>query len=341
MWTKQEAEDYISGKKSYEDLESKGTSQPGTSEESSPVDNVESTGVGTATADKASEPVVEDKSAEPDKTEGPEKTGSDVVGDEHKQTTKKEYTALEKQRYAWKKQKEKQRALRESLAAKQSEIDKLTEKLKKYEALTVEDFKGDVNAYVDYRLGIRDDNAKINQLSREMKEAQTNYDNSEMEEINRLRVLENFPDEKDRTQYMALVWKAENGFNKMHPEYEFASFSDFIASEEDHTILDYIQDSDNAPKLIRHFIFKPEQAEQIMYMRSPDNKRYKLRQIEENILRSESEGAQSAANNTKSQTKSLPETGKIVANDHGSDGIDWSKPMSKRDAENYIKNHRR
>lgn len=339
MWTKTEANAYLNGSKSYEDLEAKETSQPTDVEKSSPVENVDSSGANATVSETSNVNPVEneEKSTNSNIDNSPEKTN---VNDENNEVKKEKhsYTAIEKQRHAWKKQKEKQRALKESLAAKQNEIDKLTERLKKYENLTVDDFKGDVNAYIDYRLGMRDDTNKVDALKKEISDTETNFNNQELEELNRQRVLDCFPNEQDRTQYMGLVWKAENNFRQMHPELDFDKFSDFIASEEDHTILNYIQDSDNAPKLIRHFIFKPEMAERIMYMRNPYNKIAELRNIEDNILRSE-QNTQSPVVQPK-PIKELPSTGKVVENGNLSNGIDYNKPWSKRDAENYIKNHR-
>ena len=136
-----------------------------------------------------------------------------------------------------------------------------------------------------------------------------------------------------------LVADAEQNFGTKHPEYGYNKFSEFLMSEDDKTILTYLQDSDNSPKLIRHFIMKPEAADRIMRMKNPFNKMFELKSLENRMLQMEKVRA---AKETKPLApppvkKELPDTGKIIQNSNINPGFELKQGMSEADAIKYFK----
>lgn len=330
--TKQEAESIIKGEKSFDQVFEAQTSQPEANETVEPVENTEPTATETDNVDTSNQSGTEEEtSVSSDKVDEPEK-----LKDDAKNTKVKKYSQIEKQRHAFAKEKDRRREVEARLSAKQKEIEELQEKLKKYEGLKLEHFNGDNEAYTDYKIDQRMNSERVSRLQSEYNQEQMAMQAEEAQKIAEYRLQTNFPEEESRNKYQSLIQQAETDYASMHPEIGYEKFSDFLLSEQDRTVIQFLQDSDNSPKLIRHFIHKPEAALRIMQMRNPYNKIVELKQLENRML--QYERVQASKQKTVQPKRELPNTGKVVTTSTINNGVDWSKPFSKQDAVNYFKN---
>lgn len=234
-----------------------------------------------------------------------------------KTSSKKRYSKEERQKHAFKLQRDK---LKES----QNRIKELEEKLSKYDGLTKDKFEKE-DDYIDYKVDMSSDKRELERLKQERIQQQIEY----AKDVSEQRILDNFSDSQEQEEYRKLLNIATHNFSALHPEYGIDNFADLIA--EDKTVLEYLADSDNAPRLIRHFIAKPESLLKIMRMTSPLNKHAALDKMEQamvNYFRTK---------NVK--VKPLQSTGRVVNNriNNTSDTDKWNKKWSAQDALNYIK----
>lgn len=230
---------------------------------------------------------------------------------------KKSYSKEERQKHAFKLQRDK---LKES----QNRIKELEEKLSKYDGLSKDKFEKE-DDYIDYKVDMSSDKRELERLKQERIQQQIEY----AKDISEQRILDNFSDSQEQEEYRKLLNIATHNFSALHPEYGIDNFADLIA--EDKTVLEYLADSDNSPRLIRHFIAKPESLLKIMRMTSPLNKHAALDKMEQamvNYFRTK---------NVK--VKPLQSTGRVVNNriNNTSDTDKWNKKWSAQDALNYIK----
>ena len=233
-----------------------------------------------------------------------------------KNSSKKRYTKEERQKHAFKLQRDK---LKES----QNRIKELEEKLSKYDGLDKDKFDSE-DKYIDYKIDMKSDKRELERLKQERIQQQIEY----AKDISEQRILDNFSDSQEQEEYRKLLNIATHNFSALHPEYGIDNFADLIA--EDKTVLEYLADSDNSPRLIRHFIAKPESLLKIMRMTSPLNKHAALDKMEQamvNYFRTK---------NVK--VKPLQSTGRVVNNriNNTSDTDKWNKKWSAQDALNYI-----
>ena len=267
--------------------------------------------------DIASQDSVEEKKAsdsDNDSADADDKSSDNKV---KKNSSKKRYTKEERQKHAFKLQRDK---LKES----QNRIKELEEKLSKYDGLTKDKFEKE-DDYIDYKVDMSSDKRELERLKQERIQQQIEY----AKDISEQRILDNFSDSQEQEEYRKLLNIATHNFSALHPEYGIDNFADLIA--EDKTVLEYLADSDNSPRLIRHFIAKPESLLKIMRMTSPLNKHAALDKMEQamvNYFRTK---------NVK--VKPLQSTGRVVNNriNNTSDTDKWNKKWSAQDALNYIK----
>lgn len=350
MWSKSDAEKYMSGTKTFDELESNASQ---TVEESpSPVENTdsaESVDTDTAPTSKDETPVPqEEKSVEAvEESDNLEKVESDIDSNDQdkelenqnasKGKKKKSYTKDQQIKYSFIKEKQKRKDVENRLAEKQKEIDQLKAELEKYAGLKKEHFKDDEDAYIDYKVEQRLGNERLQMLQQNQEAERQRIMEEEARDNANRRLVECYPDEADREQYNSLITIAENNFESLHPNIGFNKFSDLLLAEEDRTVLKYLQDSDNSPKLIKHFIYKPESVMKIMNMRNPYNKVAELRMLESRMLQHERLSVNKAKLN-KPEEKKLKDTGKVIVNGNMNNTIDYSRPWTKKQAEEYIKN---
>lgn len=235
-----------------------------------------------------------------------------------KPTSKKRYSKEERQKHAFKLQRDK---LKES----QNRIKELEEKLAKYDGLTKDRFEKE-DDYIDYKVDMSSDKRELDRLRQERVTQEMEY----AKDLSEQRILDNFTDKQEQEEYRKLLNVATTNFSALHPEYGINNFADFIA--EDKTVLEYLADSDNAPRLIRHFIAKPESLLKVMRMASPLNKYAALDKMETAMVN------YFKTKNVKA-TKPLPSTGRVVNNKINTTSTEkWDKKWSAADALNYLKN---
>ena len=278
---------------------------------------------------------VEDKSNDKDKSNDNDKSKSKSTSDEivssvedkeeasydnvtTESNNNKKYTRAERQKHAFKVQRDK---LKESKAR----IKELEDKLAKYDGLDKDKFDSE-DKYIDYKIDMKSDKRELERLKNEQTAQQMEYANDLAEQ----RIKNNFSNEQEEQEYRQLLDVAMNNFDRLHPEYGIKNFADLVS--EDRTVLEYLADSDNAPRLIRHFIAKPESLLKIMRLSSPLNKHAALDKMEQSMM---------AYYRSKNITKKpLPSTGRVVNNKMTTVNTDkWNKKWSAADALNYLKNN--
>lgn len=260
----------------------------------------------------------EDKDNDNDKSKSV-KSKSEASKDEvTTESNNKKYTRAERQKHAFKVQRDK---LKESKAR----IKELEDKLAKYDGLDKDKFDSE-DKYIDYKIDMKSDKRELERLKNEQTAQQMEYAN----ELSEQRIKNNFSDEKEEQEYRQLLDVAMNNFDRLHPEYGIKNFADLVS--EDRIVLEYLADSDNAPRLIRHFIAKPESLLKIMRLSSPLNKHAALDKMEQSMM---------AYYRSKNITKKpLPSTGRVVNNKMTTVNTDkWNKKWSAADALNYLKNN--
>lgn len=257
---------------------------------------------------------VEDNDKSKDKSN---EASNDNVTTESNNNNKK-YTRAERQKHAFKVQRDK---LKESKAR----IKELEDKLAKYDGLDKDKFDSE-DKYIDYKIDMKSDKRELERLKNEQTAQQMEYANDLAEQ----RIKNNFSNEQEEQEYRQLLDVAMNNFDRLHPEYGIKNFADLVS--EDRTVLEYLADSDNAPRLIRHFIAKPESLLNIMRLSSPLNKHAALDKMEQSMM---------AYYRSKNITKKpLPSTGRVVNNKMTTVNTDkWNKKWSAADALNYLKNN--
>ena len=254
-----------------------------------------------------------------DKSNDNDKSKSEASKDEvTTESNNKKYTRAERQKHAFKVQRDK---LKESKAR----IKELEDKLAKYDGLDKDKFDSE-DKYIDYKIDMNSDKRELERLKNEQTAQQMEYANDLAEQ----RIKNNFSNEQEEQEYRQLLDVAMNNFDRLHPEYGIKNFADLVS--EDRTVLEYLADSDNAPRLIRHFIAKPESLLKIMRLSSPLNKHAALDKMEQSMM-----AYYRSKNITK---KSLPSTGRVVNNKMTTVNTDkWNKKWSAADALNYLKNN--
>lgn len=264
--------------------------------------------------DKSQDNVEQKKALTNDSTDADDKNSDDKV---KKNSSRKKYSKEDRQKHAFKLQRDK---LKES----QNRIKELEEKLSKYDGLTKDKFEKE-DEYIDYKVDMSSDKRELERLKKESIQQQIEY----AKDISEQRILDNFSDRNEQEEYRKLLNVATHNFSALHPEYGIDNFADFIA--EDKTVLEYLADSDNSPRLIRHFIAKPESLLKIMRMTSPLNKHAALDRMEQAMVN------YFKTKNVK--VKPLQSTGRVVNNriNNTSDTDKWNKKWSAQDALNYIK----
>lgn len=324
-WSKSDADAYLAGTKTLDDLSSGiESSQLDTSNNQPAAEEAASTVSTQPTVDEPQTTSTEGNTASSATDDNPEKVETE---DKNKTKKSKTYTKEQKTQHAFAKEKSRRKAV-------EAEVAKLKEKLQKYEGLSLEHFKNDQDAYNDYKLDRRFDEEKVKSLESE----QAKLYNEEAAETARRRVEACYPDETKQAKYQNLIASAESDFESMHPGIGARSFSEFLLREKDHAVISYLQDSDNAPKLIRHFIHKPEVAQRIMAMNNQYNKFIELKQLENRMLMFEKIN-KSKVGQPKVEKKVLPNTGKVaMATTVNSGERDWTKPISKSEAERLLRN---
>lgn len=144
----------------------------------------------------------------------------------------------------------------------------LEEELKKMKGLKLEDFKGEVDKYVDYKVDFTN---KQNELNRNKEEA-SRVQREEAERINQEKIVRCFPDEAEQQKYNQII--AQEGANLV------AKLDD---ADPDQAVLGYLDDSEISPLLVRVLIAEPNYLNEVLSKRSPYGKYQAMAKLEEKI----------------------------------------------------------
>lgn len=230
---------------------------------------------------------------------GDESTGQETV-EESDKNKKTQYSKEEKERHAFTKLKNKEKQKRERLISDyESKIKTLSEELDKFKGLKKEHFDNDED-YVNYMV----DRKMKEQESINLANAKQQMETEAFEELNQQRIMDCFPDEKDREIYNRLLATSAPQFVQLLEK-----------ADPDNAVLSYLDDSDVAPLLIRVLMTKPEIRNEILSKRNPyakfmaiDNLAKRLEYARGIINK---RNAANAANTQKEKTNKIPVIGKV------------------------------
>lgn len=245
------------------------------------------------------------------------------------------YSNEEKSKHAFRQQKQKLKTAKLELDRKDKELKELRDRLSKYENMKAQDFKdesGNVNIekYMDYRDSLMKSKTELDSREREQLEFKKRYAQEILEE----KIRSNFDTDEDRSAYKNILETANGSYSKIHPEYGTNNFADLLLQEPEQTVAKYLSESEHAPLMLRHFIFKPESMLKIMDMTGEMNKMFALRELENRMV--------GYFNRQKtSKSRNLPNTGKAVVSPKVDTSADmWNRKWSAKDASSYIHKHR-
>lgn len=216
------------------------------------------------------------------------------------------------------KQKEKYKAkvasLEAQIAAQQAQIEKL--KKMNPEALSDEQKE-------DLRFETRMANHDIANLNRQKDEAALELQLAEADQIHEARIAACMKDPQEVEHYHRLL---ENGREK---------FVDYLSKvDPENAIINYLDDCDVSPLMVRLLMTKPEVLKQVVTKRNPLSKAIELRSIENKMLmamRLKSTSSKAQPNQNPPQPVT---TGRVVGKSAGTPG-----PMSPADWRAYVAAH--
>lgn len=211
------------------------------------------------------------------------------------------------------------------LAAYENQIAELKAELAKREAIdpnTVpEDKRESFN--LDKHL-IKHD---LENLDRSRRQAYEEFEGEEADAIHQSRIERCFTDKAEAESYSRLL---ENGRDK---------FVEFLAHyDPDNTVLQYLDDTDNSPLMVRLLMTRPDVLKRVIEKRNPISKAIELRSIENQMMMSRrlkqtSPKTTQAPNQTPTQVAT---TGKVV----GPSGASAPKaPKTHNQWNDYLASH--
>lgn len=266
----------------------------------------------TEVKDEVQPGVVETNDATPenenvsDDTPAQETVVESAVGNTEGTDSKKlKPSKAEQEKYAFTKLKNKERQKREKLIADyESKIKSLNDELSRFKGLDKNNFKTD-DEYFDYKLSQK---LKEQEAGR-LQAAKTQMEAEQFEEINQQRIMNCFPDEKDREIYNKLIETSAPQFVELLDK-----------ADPDGAILSYLDDSDIAPMLIRIMMTKPEYRNEILSKKNPYSKIMALDNLAKQVTY-----AKSVIDKKRSSKKPMPVVGKVAKSENSS-SLDKSSP---------------
>lgn len=200
-----------------------------------------------------------DKIVNPDTTK--EEVETKPVETETKVEKKPTYSKQEKIDFAF----QKKQAKIKKLEQRNKELE---EELKKYKGLTLEDFKGNHQDYLDYKVDMLDKQREVKQIQDEIKTTQT----QEFNESNKRKIQNCFPDEATQSKYSDLIANKGVDLVKTLDEYD-----------KEQAILGYLDDSELSPLLITLLITEPSYLNEVLSKNSPYGKYRAMEKLEEKV----------------------------------------------------------
>lgn len=235
-----------------------------------------------------------------------------VVESENKEsakTSEKKYTKEEQEKYAFTKLKNKERQKREKLIADyENRIKNLNSELNRFKGLQKDNFKTD-DEFFDYKLNQKMKEHEFNQLQQEKNQIEA----EQFEEINQQRIMNCFPDEKDREIYNKLIENSAPQFVELLDK-----------TDPDGAILSYLDDSEISPLLIRVLMTKPEYRNEILSKKNPYSKIMALDNLAKQLTYAKSVIDKKRSSKTI-EKKPLPVIGKVAKTENSS-SLDKSSP---------------
>lgn len=253
---------------------------------------------------------VDDKDKKEDRQNIETEEGSDEpseVKDEKADKSKKENKRKDKRDYAFIREKNKRKAQRERYEA---EIKSLKDELEKYKGLKLEDFKGDQQQYIDYRIDQQNQERRIADQMRQLDD----LNRADMEAENERRVNLSFADEKERQEYVNLLER--NGREFLDALQQF---------DPENVVMSYLNDLEQYPKVLKVLMTDKEALKSVFAKRDPTFRKLALDRLANRIL------------TPKKEKKKLP----IIGRQTSSIPVSESKIHDTAYWNEYLRNHPR
>lgn len=253
---------------------------------------------------------VDDKDKKEDRQIIETEEGSDEpseVKDEKADKSKKENKHKDKRDYAFIREKNKRKAQRERYEA---EIKSLKDELEKYKGLRLEDFKGDQQQYIDYRIDQQNQERRIADQMRQLDD----LNRADMEAENERRVKLSFADEKERQEYVNLLER--NGREFLDALQQF---------DQENVVMSYLNDLEQYPKVLKVLMTDKEALKSVFAKRDPMFRKIALDRLANRIL------------TPKKEKKKLP----IIGRQTSSTPVSESKIHDTAYWNEYLRNHPR
>lgn len=230
---------------------------------------------------------------------------------ETKTEKKPSYSKQEKIDYAFQKKKAKIKQL-------EQRNKELEEEIKKYKNLTLEDFKGNHQDYLDYKV---DYNTKQQEYNRNKEEA-NRFKNEEAERINNERIARCFPDPDEQSRYSQII---QSEGSKLVAKLD--------EEDPEQAVLGYLDDSEISPILVRLLIAEPSYLNEILSKRSAMGKYRAMEKLEDRVR-----WAQEKMSQPKEETQVVKEEEKkpaipVIGSVTKSESTKDSKPVFDANAE--------
>lgn len=251
---------------------------------------------------------VDDKDKKEDRPTIETEEGSDEpseVKDEKADKSKKDNKRKDKRDYAFIREKNKRKAQRERYEA---EIKSLKDELEKYKGLRLEDFKGDQQQYIDYRIDQQNQERKIADQMRQLDD----LNRADMEAENERRVKLSFADEKERQEYVNLLER--NGREFLDALQQF---------DQENVVMSYLNDLEQYPKVLKVLMTDKEALKSVFAKRDPTFRKLALDRLANRIL------------TPKKEKKKLP----IIGRQTSSTPVSESKIHDTAYWNEYLRNH--
>ena len=191
-----------------------------------------------------------------------DETSTKPVDVETKIEKKPTYTRQEKIDYAFQKKQARIKKLME-------ENRSLKEELTKFKGLTLDNFGGNTQDYLDYQIDMKDKERHSKFIEDQIREAQAEeYDRRNNEKISNC-----FPDEVEQERFNSIV-KTEG------PKL----LKTLDAYDKDGAVLSFLDDSDISPLLIRILVSEPSYLKQVLSKHTSMGKFREMEKLEEKVL---------------------------------------------------------
>lgn len=219
---------------------------------------------------------------------------------------KENHTNKEKRDYAFIREKNKRKAQREQYERK---IAELQAEVNKYKNLKKDDFNGDEEAYINYKLDERDN---IREIRRQQEEVDSLYQ-QELDDENDRRIELSFSNEEEKAEYRELLENRGQEFLSALQKYDPQG-----------TVLSYLNDTECYPKILKKLMTDTEALKSVFKYKDSYHRIQALDQISKSF-------------DAPKPKKKLPVIGRQTTSSSNSDNVTHDNDYWN----NYLKNHPR